>query len=343
MKILLSSEVAEEVSEILQLLPCDSDIMISIPDNIAQPDLTGFSNVTVVISKQVAAGSKFQKMRGLVTFLSQARSFDPDVLISGFPLLKHRVLSQFSKIDHIAYIRGLMFDSAVRGGFSDQLEASIISRILPRKVGKSLHADHFLTTSEVNRKYLEDRGFGTDKITLCGPVWLTDYARQVKQRNDIERIIICTSALAAHGHVEHHEQMLVEFASAIELLRHDYALALRIHPRDQHDYQRDVRFANIPILEGSAREFLDVATNTDVLLSHPSTLLYEAGYLGVRSLVLFGESVLQSPRSLEAAGLATVELSQLPTEVLARASAPDAFSEINLTCLTRILDRIKIP
>lgn len=334
MRVLLSSEVAEEITEILDQLPEKWEVIVSAPSSL-QGRVSGYGErVQFLPARFAATNKKIHKLKSLLHFVSTVRTVAPDVIISGFPLMKHRVASQFAKRPHVSYIRGLMFDAAVLGGFSGRLESSKLARLLPKRLVTSMHSDHFVTVSPINRDFLEARGFAPSSISECGPVWLRSTPVLSSPTSEIRRVVICTSALAEHGFNLQHVTMVDDFADAIVSLKSHYEVSLRVHPRDFYDYASDWRFRNIEILKGTPEAFLSSLTTTDVLLSHPSTLSYEVGYLGVRSAVLLGDSVLQSPASLVAARLPLIRLAELPDLLHDRVEAIDLFSIINMNALS---------
>lgn len=340
--VLVSSEVVEEVHEIMDLLDQCEDvahIFVTVPHHVAEAlDLRGDDTYTLLVSQYAEFGNVRAKLFGLVRFLTNALQIRPDVIISGYPMFKHRLTAWLLRRSHISYLRGLMFDADQRSGFSDKLQTSRLARVLPRRLKGSFEADALLTVSSISEEFLRARNVPEEKIHLVGPVWLA----KLTQSSDGDRpgeslVTVCTSALAAHGYTEKHELQVDALAAAAE----SSAVGFRIrpHPRDFYDYESDARFADVEFDRTPTSEFLKRVGPGDLIVSQQSTLAFEAAYFGAG--VAFYTLDSASDAALARRGFESHPLTPEYLENPILADASDVFSTVDLNVLPKILASVR--
>lgn len=288
----VSSEVAEEITEILAMIEDSGmnprEIRVDGPAEVlgklALPVQVGGAPVVVVPFNHPVGIKKLAKVLGVLTFVIRLARHRPRLLFSGFSLLKHRLAAAMFRVRHVAYIRGALFDSTIRGGLSDRIQSSRLASVLPRTLFQSFSADVVLTVGDLNRDVLNDRGIPLENIRVVGAIWLRALgARANDAPSSVEprRAIFITTAWAAHGHMaeEAAQQALVH--RLVEDWSAPLPLELRIHPRDQFDYDSDPVFATTRRSTEPSTEFLATLEPSDVLISPLSTLAFEAISLGV--------------------------------------------------------------
>lgn len=339
-RLLVSGEVLEEIEEILILLrQVNAEIIVAAPASIIC-DLSEetLARVHTVQVRDAEHGNAKAKILGIGEFLKLMRATRPDFLISGFSMLKHRLAAFVHRTPHIAYVRGLMFNAEIRSGFSDRVESSLLGRVLPRKVRQPFGADMILTVSDVNMRFLRERGIEEAKLRICGPVWLADMP--ATSAGQVRRVIVCTSGIAAHGYVALHEAQTEDLAGLVARLGSD-SIVLRVHPRDHYDYAGDPRFQDVVLSTEKPYEFLRTLTPADVLITPPSTLAYEAGYLGIPSVLVTQRGELRSDASLAALGIRTIEFDEVPTALRGTPQPQRAFAAVAPDALRKALDDLE--
>ena len=341
-RVLVSGEVLEELEEILALMEgAGYQILVSGPqpllERLVVPDGMKIERAP---AREAGYGNRAQKVLGLLQFLALVSRCKPDVLVSGYSMLKHRLASQLLSVPHIAYYRGLMFDASVRSGFSDSFETNPVSRLIPQRVRQPFGADQILTVSEINSRFLMARGIPAERVSLCGPIWLRGL-QQAAAGESAGRIIICTSALAAHGHDSLHELQTETLARFVqEGAAGPRRVVLRVHPRDFYAYQDDPRFASVEIDSRKPSDFLQSLCREDVLVSPPSTLVHEAGALGVSSILYRVGEGLHSNESLAASGAEVFDLMEIDAQRIESARPFSSFAPIETSMFSRALDSL---
>lgn len=341
--VLISSEVIEEVHDLLDLLEASEAIghtYVMVPPHVEEAlALSGRDGYTVVTAQYAEFGNTRAKVFGLIRFVAEVARIRPDVIVSGYPMFKHRLAAWLLRRAHISYLRGLMFDSEQRSGFSDRLQASKLARLLPRRLQGSFEADAVLTVSSINADFLRARNVSGDRIHLVGPVWLSKLSSQAGVARDDQKVVtVCTSALAAHGYVDEHAQQVDLLAALIESAGSE--LAIRPHPRDFYDYERDERFAGTAFDRSSTTTFLDRTRPGDLIFTQLSTLAFEAAFLGAEIAFYTLDSSSAAATVLARRGLASQALTPEAVADPTLADVADVFSPTEMTVLPRILTSI---
>lgn len=287
-RVLVSAEVAEEIVEILSMLKHGNHSVTVTAPRVALAALTDDLLVGVDVQETGYArqGDHLAKLRTLVEFFRIVLAHKPQVVVSGFPMLKHRLAARFLGTRHVVYLRGLMFDSGITSGFSDQLRYGRLGWLFRSRLFNPYDADKVVTVADINRTFVMDRGVDPDKVVVCGPVWLAEVG---PLKRGEPRIVILTSAYEAHGHKEAHRSQVRDIAEALS--RVEAEVVLRVHPRDNYDYESDERFSSARINRESSATFLDSIASTDLILSPPSTFAFEAVHIGAKVTIFRNEEV----------------------------------------------------
>lgn len=328
-RVMISAEVREEIEEILLMIESArtatkrrtsmliSKIYVDAPrellDSISLPAAVGTARVIIMPSRLSGGRSASAKILGLAQFAWRMLFRRPAVLVSGFSMAKHRVISSWLGVTHIAYIRGAIYDASLRGGLADQAEDSWVARMFPTGLLTTYSADAVLTIGETNRDVIVERGVPADRVHVVGPVWLADDTKsQVASDERPANAFFVTAAWEAHGHAIEQEAQL-EFIRRLSSGWSDSAeLVLRVHPRDEYDYAADPVTAQLPLNRQPPKEFVESLAPGDLLISPLSTLAFEAQHLGHR-VVFYQDDIATAPYqdSYQNLGIRPVTLQEL--------------------------------
>ncbi|WP_298862286.1 hypothetical protein [uncultured Microbacterium sp.] len=284
----VSAEIREEISEILLMIARSerrwSQLRIDAPAMVLAgmsiPDQVNGIPVRVFPYSHRVGINVVGKLAGLLSFFWRLARFRSELLISGFSMMKHRVVSGILKIPHVAYIRGVAFDPAVSVGISDKLRFGAFRKLIPSRVVATYSADAVVTVGEVNRQFLVGRGIPADAVYVSGPVWLEGAQHDAPSPERSPRAYFITGAWEAHGMLEEHEAQLALTRRLASEWHGSQRFALRVHPRDHHDYEADPAFAGTYIDRTLPSDFLAGLSDDDVLIAPLSTLAFEAIFLG---------------------------------------------------------------
>jgi hypothetical protein len=344
LRILVSSDVAEEISDLailLKKMPTDHlEVHLHGPRGSATGPPGIFHTHSSAVPHHGSRLTLLLRAMEMIRFVSRAGRMQPDVILSGFPMVKHRLAAKLFRIHHIVYFRGLMFDPSVRSGYSDRVRLGPLGRYLRTDLFDSTKATHILTVADTNRQFLLRRGADDERITLIGPVWLDGISLADSGER---RVFFLTSALAAHGFAsEHRAQVATVIKVATSGVLHP--LIVRVHPRDFYDYEND---PSVPATVGFDRsppqEFLKQLRTDDILVAPVSTLAFEALHLGGRVLFYSSPELGNySERVFAMLGIAPLTLDELLGEgALDRAiSARSIFSPVEPGAFQSVLARV---
>lgn len=284
MKYIIDSEVLEEITEIISLIDivADNNVIICCPkdisDKLAQP--------YKIYSYKRSQNRIINKVVQMSLLLSLMIRHRPDILFSGYPLFKHRVLSimSFNKVRHYSYLRGLFADSKNYRGFSDKLYLVIKKINFFYKIN-NFQCDKIITISKLNVDFLLERGVKSEVIQLISPPWLKQIELEktgFKESDNINGIIYFVSqAFDAHSLSEAAESQ-IDFALQLQksLDASGDRLIVRKHPRDYTNYEKYGLEFNC----ASSYEFIKSLSKKDILISPFSTLAFEAAYFDIKSI-----------------------------------------------------------
>lgn len=339
-RIFVSAEVAEEIVEILGMLDNDcQEVYVLAPEHIwySIPPSNRPANVRYIPVRHAPFGDRKAKLVALMQFLWIIVRYRPTVLVSGFSMLKHRIASRLLRIHHIAYLRGLMFDPSVRSGFSDQFNLNIVARFAAKDLLNTYFANTIITVARMNVDFLIARGIRRESIHLCGPVWLQG---GTNRKPGARRVIVATSALAYHGHATSHDAQVQQIGDAISSA--SWPIVLRVHPRDFYEYEQDSRFDDATIDRSSPYDFINSLRADDVLVTPASTLLFEANWVGVATILYTIDVDIESHSAHDPNGVDVYSLSEALTEAFRYSAEIEplqgGFAEIDTSILRRVLE-----
>ncbi|TDN55625.1 hypothetical protein [Scandinavium goeteborgense] len=286
MKYLVDSEVKEEVSEIFKLgiiKPSDKIILCS-PRYTADSEINAFKTYHYNFSRFRI----ITKIKQFVLLIYLVLLYRPDVIFSGYPLLKHRLINviSFGSVKHFSYLRGLFADASNYKGFSDLLYLKI-KRIPSLLKINNFQCDKIITISNLNVNFLLARSVSKELIDLIEPPWLENIKEKRKSNrgnigfyND-RTIYFVSQAFAVHSSMDAAKSQL-EFAIELKHKLKDKGIELiiRKHPRDYTVYE-DYGFS---INKAPSYDFIEMLHENDILISPFSTMAFEASYLGVNSI-----------------------------------------------------------
>lgn len=285
MTILISSEVAEELEEVLFLArkaaPTER-IVVHAPQQVLDTatGLARESNVVLRAARFHAHRARVvAKIAGLIDLGIVMAAERPRLLLSGFSMLKHRLHARVWAVPHISYIRGLMFNSAVKSGWSDSIRYRLL-RGRNIRLFNAFEASRVLTVASINKDFMTARGVSPHVIEVVGPIWLRDIDRVRPTSSGRSRIFFITQAFEAHGLDEVHRAQVHAVRELAQELGN--ALVLRVHPRDYYDYHLDPALSGVSLDRSRPADFLANLTADDVLVSRLSTMAFEALYIGAR-------------------------------------------------------------
>lgn len=282
-KYLIVSVVREEIFEIISILESNNinstNLSLLIPkkiyiNNKEKLDAKGYDVYTINYGT-----SLLNKVLDVFLFFKYVYMIKPDVIFSGFSLLKYRLASKIFNIHHVAYIRGLMFDSSVYSGICDKLRYGRFKKLFQGYVFNTYEANFIITVSEINLNFLLERGIDNNKIKLISPPWLLKSELSFNG-NQINRVIFVTQAFAEHGLDKYHLEQVSLIKNLLDYcIKEGIELLLRVHPRDYYDYSQ-LSSSNLLSLNYEVPElFIDSLTTSDLLVSFPSTFTFEAAYV----------------------------------------------------------------
>lgn len=285
MKIAVQAAVQEELEEILQLLSENQEVrqvtVFNAENEVAW--LKGGAELFATAELRFVRknGHGMANLGQFWKLLMYLRSSPDTVLVTGYPMTKHRILSYLSGRPHAAYIRGLMFDPSLLRGWGDR-----IFRLLKDRGGKFIDrfsCSSIYTVSPVNLRFLADRGSPIEHVTLGEPPWLRAAEHSsVEHSNAPEKLIVFTQAFASHGLFDEQETQLRALKRLATLAQGNHAppLVLRIHPRDAYCYEEDPSFCDVGFDRTTPQEFLQGLSAKHHVVSPLSTLAFECLHLG---------------------------------------------------------------
>lgn len=278
---LVSSEVKEEICDILYILNkkdiSKSDILLYIPKYIHLEDID-LSSYKITFYKKSTNIKVLNKIIELAKFFFVVFKYKPDVIFSGSSMFKHKISSSLFGIKHIAYFRGLMFSSSNKIGIMDKLKFGKYGYFFKSKIFNRFESDLIITTSELNKNFIIERGIPEKKIQLINPLWLSGLA--LKQTTD-KKIYFLTQAFHSHGFSLQHDSQ-IKFLSLLDewSAEHGKPLTVRVHPRDYFDYKNLKYKSNISFDSRNPKEFMKDLSYSEIVISPLSTLAFEVIYLG---------------------------------------------------------------
>jgi len=353
-RVWVSAEVREEIREILLMLDRSAarfrEILIDAPAPVldrlgALPERVAGARVRLMPYHHSTKVGVAAKLRGLAQFILRIARRRPDVLFSGFSMMRHRLAAGIFRVPHVAYLRGVVFDPQLASGISDRIRVSALSRLVPGKAATSYHADFVLTVGDVNRDFLIARGIPAEHIALTGPVWLHDSAPPLPSDTDAGRIYFLTTAWQAHGLLTEHEAQLRITRRLAEHWRHDARFVMRVHPRDRYDYESDDAYRGVALDRRTPEEFLRGLRPADLIIAPLSTLAFEAAYLG-GSVVFYSDDVATKAYNhvYERLGIDARSVEQILADDLRPQRPPvdDIFSPIDFHALDRVLGSLAV-
>jgi hypothetical protein len=281
MKILISSEVTEEIEDILFLLKSkNKKFQLFLLHNNKNTLINAELINKLYIEKTITKIKFLQKIYGLFFFIFIVFKEKPNIIFSGSSQQKHRFASRLFGIKHIAYFRGLMFDAKNLSGISDKLRFGMFKWIFQSKLFNAYEADQILTVGELNKSFIVDRGTNPKKIHLIGAVWLRNFSIQPSGIS-LSKIIFITQAFSAHGFVKQHEDQINFLKNLINWCDNNQKkLVIRIHPRDYFPYAEKIK-TQLEIDQTPPFEFLkNSITKNDIIISPLSTMAFEIISLG---------------------------------------------------------------
>ena len=344
MTVLLSSEVAEEIEELLYLIRSTSpeeQIVIHAPDSVLRCVDLGDRTMlrTISVRHHAHRARVIPKLVGFGEFALLAIRSRPRLIVSGFSMLKHRAMSRVLGVPHVSYIRGLMFNPETHLGISDKIRFGL-ARGKNVRLLNAFEADAVLTVARINEDFMVTRGIDRDRIVQVGPVWLRDVPPAPSGFVD-GRIFFVTKAFEAHGADDAHERQVSVVHRLVASL--PGRVAIRAHPRDYYDYEADPLLRDVFIDRSSPRAFLHSLIREDLLISPLSTLAFEALHVGVPVLFFTADGVTDdlldaySRLNIDAVDLASVvERVEEGTSAASHGVAP-VFSVLDVASATRVL------
>lgn len=284
MKYIIDSEVQEEIDEIIPLIRVgnDSEIILCCPSYVKKEN---FKECTVH-SYNYSKNRFINKIKQLLVLFYLVVVYKPDVVFSGYPLLKHRLVNILSlgRVCHFSYIRGLFADSKNYRGFSDLLYVRLRKHPSLMKIN-NFQCDKIYTVSKLNVDFLYARDVHPNVIDLIPPPWL----QKIKNKRHAEReyevhrgsIYFVSQAFSSHSSHDAAESQL-QFAVKLResLAVSGLELIIRKHPRDNTDYT----CLGFKVNCMSSYDFIERLNINDVLISPFSTMAFEAAYCGVKTL-----------------------------------------------------------
>ncbi|MER7796513.1 hypothetical protein [Microbacterium sp. NPDC096154] len=343
MTILLSSEVAEEIEEAILLARAATQteqIVVHAPAAVLEKArISHHFGLTIVPVKAFSYRARvLPKLSGLAEFIALVLRTRPRVIMSGFSMMKHRVMSRVLRIPHVSYIRGLMFNPDTKLGISDKLRYGVF-RGRNVRVLNAFEASHVLTVAQINEDFMVARGVDRERIHQVGPVWLRDVP-PARATQDSGRVFFVTKAFEAHGVDEAHRRQ----TETIRQLAASFPgqLCIRAHPRDFYAYEEDAALRDVSVARSTPREFLLSLTQADILISPLSTMAFEALHVGARVVFFTAEGVTDDlTKAYRALGITPHPLDDLASAVQ-RARAGEAthvkvFSAIDETVAAQVL------
>lgn len=347
--VLVSSEVLEEITEILLMLDASAvpyaSIHIDAPESVVDrlpSSVTGDPRVVLHPYSVSTTPSVRNKLVGLLGFVWLMLRLRPDLLFSGFSMMKHRAVSWVLRIPHFAWIRGVTFDPDTSVGISDAVRNGRLGRLVPRRVIATYHADRVFTVGEVNRRFVVDRGMPVEAVDVVGPVWL-NATGSTSSTSPVPTTYLVTAAWAAHGLHEAHDAQTEMLARAAARWNGGSRLAFRVHPRDYFPYDSDPRFEGVHLDRQLPGEILSVLGSNDIVVAPLSTLAFEALHVGAQVAFYADPAATSSYNHVyEWLGITPTSGSDLALSDLrpVRSLDVEVFSPVDLAPVRRALDAL---
>lgn len=349
--IFLTGEVVEELEDCLQILNSANlgirVIICASGQVLDRINLNKYEQLDITSTRLGirGKGGLIRKLIEFISFLAIIYRVKPKMIFSGFSMLRYRVASRLLHIPHVAYLRGLLFNSDVKGGYSDGLRYGRLGRFFRSPIFNAYEASHIFTTSEINKKFLLERGIENNKITVIGPVWLEKLKLHSERvRTERGRIILVTQAFSQHGLKEVHECQIADVRafsalSALKIVNKDFVL--RVHPRDFYGYEEDSQVQCVHYDRSTPASFIRQLTSEDLLLAPLSTLAFEADFMGVKvvPILIKGSEPIYSS-VFDALGMKPLYLDSIDANKLEFASVeklPKIFPDCNIALASTVI------
>lgn len=235
-----------------------------------------------------------------------------DFILSGVPLIFSRVVRLFfPHLIRIAYVRGLLFDSSKSTSTSDWFYFLTKKIRIQDKIHffNNYYSECILTTGEINKKFLLDRGIPDKNIFLTGPLVLDRIANSTRKiefdsENNFE-IIFITQAFNWHMDEKADFEQKKFLLSLMEQLRSvkikNIQFKIRLHPRDSiENYKNIIKNEDSEIIFDTSDSsiFLSECKNNKVMISGLSTFAFEWMYLGGKCFFYTTDYFFQNSESI---------------------------------------------
>jgi hypothetical protein len=284
--ILVNSVVEEEVVELIDLLEKEgNNILLYLPIKLHNINT---KYCEIIFYKDIFRNNFLNKIADLIRFQYIVLKNKPDCIYTGFSMIKHRLSSKIFRIKHIAYIRGLLFDSNNHSGIGDKLRYGKLSFFFQNSIFNTYYADKIITISNINKNFMINRGINKDSIFLINPPWLVNI-RKKKRKKEYNKIVFLTQAFEFHGFSTEHksqisflEKHLIPFCK-----KQNFELIIRVHPRDCFFYEK----YNFEVNKEKSIDFLKKLDSDFLIISPLSTFAFEAIFLNIK-VVFYSTNIL---------------------------------------------------
>jgi len=283
-KYLINTELKNELEDLYNILIVNNvqekDIVFCINEKIVNCKNNFKGIKKVYIEKNFTSNKIISRLMQLLYFFYVLLREKPNFLVTGSSIFKHRIFTKLLSIEHIAYFRGLLFDSRnTTGGLADKLRYGKFKFLFKSYIFNTFEADKIIITSEINKKYLTQRGIESKKIYITRPVWLN---HGLINNNKQQQLIFLTQAFEWHGYSKQHEEQILFLDKILEWTqKNEIILLIRIHPRDNHDYSSFANNINTTLSKDDYSQFLTQISNNDIVISPLSTMAFELMYLKI--------------------------------------------------------------
>ena len=235
-----------------------------------------------------------------------------DFILSGVPLIFSRVLKLFfTRIIRIAYIRGLLFDSSKSTSISDWFYFLTKKIHIQNKIHfiNNYYSEYILTTGEINKNFLINRGIPDKNIFLTGPLVLDCIANSTRKiESDLKKnleVIFITQAFLWHlDETADSEQkkFLISLLEQFRLIKNkNIQFKIRLHPRDSiENYKNIIKKVDSDIIYDTSDSslFLSECKTNKVIISGLSTFAFEWIYLGGKCFFYTSDYFFESSKSI---------------------------------------------
>jgi hypothetical protein len=278
---LIDSEVRDEIDEIIIYLKRkgikNHEIKVVCPNTIAGGLDVDLNNIYKYSPKNKRLVNKLYQLMILLIGVSKGET---RILFSGYPMLKHRIVSIFSlgKIKHFAYIRGLHADSENYSGYSDTI-FKVFKKVPFLIKFNNFQANKIITIGEMNKDFMIGRSVKVEKIELIEPIWLSHINRISGFTVDgsPRRVYFITQAFEKHGYTKaqkSQEEVVLKLKHCFDSFQ-TQSFIVRRHPRDVSE-----KYFGCDVDSTSYEVFLRNLRSDDIIIAPFSTLAFEVSYLG---------------------------------------------------------------